>query len=327
MTIYSATSIQEKLISSAIDSMQGIAKDSFNRVKQYEENPKLLESGVWYTCDYMAALQKTAQLKKFEELQEEGHFYLGKAPSDYFVHDIGIGNPAFGFYQFSVRPQKKASDAIKAMKEGLSFLECGTVTHLVQYDAILKTIGQEKFDRIFAANSATLLTFTLTKLTDHPLQILTKEKILSSKETVKKGQFCYLKGYDNYLSKHFLGGGLGYNALCIDDTSTKEKYASLGLPAEGYTMEQMKTVFVDQYNLDPNWEDTLGEAVVSAIPEESLATPRKLKDHKITIKDLEQNGGTVSNIVTEFNFDRITTLAECCLEDVEEWMQIWKSYQ
>lgn len=317
-----STTVKEKIVRYAIESMQEIAKDSFDRLGQYEQNPKVLESGIWYSSDYMTALKKTGQLRKFATLQEQGDYYHGMVPSDYFVHDLELYSPTGkGFYQFTLHPKQCASSAVKAMKQGLCLLECATATDLVQYDAILKTIGPKKFDRIFAAQTKTPLSFNLMHHGKLPLQLLAKARKLSPKETVSKGQFCYLNGYGNFLSKHPLGGHCGFNTLC----SEKERFLGLGLPVEGNTTEQLKSVFVEGYNQTPTWKDILGPRIVSSYfsPTE-LSSLNRWQDHQITIEDLEKDGGTISPAVREFQYDRIEKLVQSSLRGCEEWIHVWR---
>jgi hypothetical protein len=272
----------------AVKTIQKITAGYQYRMKHYLENSNLLDIGIFYPRDYGAALtdyvqQIAARASSFAQcvtdgqalidpsqedlpliearlttFKAEGAFFHGFVSPKYFAmmkKDASI--TGFEFNTFVLKPCVRPSDALKASYKKLSFLGCGECCQISFFRAILKALGEERFNFLFAANGPSSLSLH-NNSADNPILCLIKPPC-SEETPVAKGDLVFFKNIEKYFRRHLHGDGGGYVTLCVDSTPGQEKFTALGLDSEGLSKEEVSEQLRDQYNKEPTFIQMLSD--------------------------------------------------------------------
>lgn len=233
---------------SFIDLLQGILKDTNQRLEIVHQSDEPLKQGIWYALDYYRALaekQKTSAVAKF---QRNDLFFHGHANLD-FVELVQDRNSPTGFapLSFKIRRGVRPSSAVQSIQKGLSFLDCSSVILLAAYQALLQSLGESKFDLLFSSSSP--FPFHLASSGPSPLELLLEKKLIPSESQIRQGDICYFSNIKEYVAKHPSGESRGDRVICIQETP--HLYTGLGLKAEGVDQKEVEYQLWDCYNRTP----------------------------------------------------------------------------
>jgi hypothetical protein len=196
--------------------------------------PKEYNKGIWYFLDYREYMDNT--IRRYDEKYAEGYandnYWEMTAP---FVYKIKAG----------VLPVT----ALQAFLTGLTIADCGSVLVACQYAALLKMIGAEKFNIMFAADTAPL---TISRfIYDHTNPI--SYFFTRSGEAVTSGDMCYFSGLDYFSKKHPLGHARGWSVVCTGKNSCGENlYYGFGrddFKVSSMAQKDLEQIMLNIYNL------------------------------------------------------------------------------
>lgn len=338
---FTRETIEVALVAEAVNSMVAIIHDTNRRTS----NPTATElsGGIFYANEYYKLLLGLTQgsdpavcraaKSRFDAMIRIGSFFHGFVPKDFFSIEKALpGDEASptGYLvgcRYILKDGKKPSEAIAALKRGVSFLDCGAVCNLAYYEALLKVLGPEKFDVLFAANSKTPLSISDADV-KNPLKNLVRTIPIKSLKDIRVGQQVTIPGCMRYPWKHTNGEESNFNTLCSADKPAR-KFIGHGLDPAGMSHEQVVDELLEGYNQDP-----IGNAIVSkAVGEKIQATYgddwktiESMKGHKMTREEFVDDGaGQLKPYVVGFNFDRIFILWQRSLSEAKRQMDEWQS--
>ena len=243
--------LQQECIRVVVETIRGIARDSYFRSYHYRQTPSLLKEGIFYGQGYFTARNRMKQSETLEKFIAEGHFYHGYASPDLFEmvksRDVVTG---FKRLAFVVKKGVLPSDALNGIRKGLSLLDGGTSCQIAYWEAIRHVLG-ERFDILFAADTSTPLRIETANVQDNPIfRLLTPVDTSSSK--IKKGQMICFENVPSYLTKHRLFG-IADNCItiCCDDSDNSPLFTTLGLKFEGEKQDEICGNLFHQFNQYP----------------------------------------------------------------------------
>jgi hypothetical protein len=132
---------------------------------------------------------------------------------------------AHGGYQFTLQPRARPARAIRSIFEGGhdNVLECNSTMVACHYYAMLKTMGDDAFNRRFAGGQELVISPYHKDLpgTDRPHPFdgrLMRRITIAGEDDLLPGDWVYFKNFDDYIQKHpngfwsgehtmYLGGG------------------------------------------------------------------------------------------------------------------------
>lgn len=346
---------KDRVIERALQTVQEISRDTEERLKGAKSKISFLSQGVYYESDYYIALRDAAKNKTFTEKErenaakrlswfiEKNKFYNGIAPSEYFDPEFDQTS-ATGIKRtvYVLKKGKLPSEALKALKQGLTILGCSEVCLVGIYEGLQDVLGQKKFDTIFSE--------CRLRISDdyHPLVRLLETKSIKSAEEIEKGQIIYLNGavynasvldsvsgkiekreVDLYPLKHFWGDGRGFNTMCSD--AIKKIFVGFGLNPDGCSQKEISEVLFQAYNtdaleIDELVSEELAGELKSRCSKEELEMRTNLKTASLKKVEFEQmKGGSIMlHNVVELNGKRIQALADAPMEKVVALFKSWK---
>ncbi len=139
------------------ETVQAIAKDRFYRKQNYSTQLELLNGGIWYRGDYYRALESVAarnpQAAQCMEFLKRNHcFYHAYAPNELFRY-VPKSDAPLGYDPYTLQLQHgvEPSQAIHALlnEKKFAMMTCLMVVQIGQYQALLQTLGSEKFNKLF----------------------------------------------------------------------------------------------------------------------------------------------------------------------------------
>lgn len=312
--------VHTRLQDKTVEIIQDITSDNINR-KGYKENLQLLAKGISYPIDYFNALTETRQQQRIDFFRDRNNFYHGFASAKHF--EMIPDNATHSGKKvgcFILKNGVLPSEALKALREGLSLVGCAEVCQIAQYGAIEDILGTEKFNMLFAANSQTPLIIGSTE----PRNPISRLRIYLLKENpspseIKKGDLVRIANAPLYFSKHLIIGPCqAYNSICVDDTIGSQKFTALGTAPNGLTHNQMKEVLLADFNTSPNSLDYLSrgthQKLMQHIGAEGIATAKSMENLQLTPAEFEAQGGGTISITCELDAKRITALANASLK-------------
>jgi hypothetical protein len=172
-----------------------------------------------------------------------------KMPRSYWVPNV----PNSDFHKpdqsknmdFHTKPGVRASDAVNAVFSGPEcpiYIECLTAMYFLYFQAVLKTIGPDQFDRMFPNGIH-------VSPDSQDINGLIKAECKDSASDLKQGDWVYFYNNGNYLSRHpptdFNNAFQGENAVVM----SRNKYEGFGVDTS--TEMQMKKELLDAYNTVP----------------------------------------------------------------------------
>jgi hypothetical protein len=331
--------VQQRLRDKSSEVICAIAADNFHRANNYQNDMTLLEKGIFYPCEYFEALQYHKQKPRIDFFKNKDCFFHGYTSPSYFWMADDPNSPSgkrVACYALNTWVKEKGkdtttpalpSDALKAMREGLSILGCVEACQIAQYAALEDVLGTEKFNYLFRAKDSITGQSSKTFLmiaqgtSNNPLYRLrvdfTKANLPISK--MKKGDMVYIHNADSYQGKHLTGGAAGYNAICIDDTEGSQKFTALAFPGEGHTLAETEELLLSEYNHPYVSFESFTEKVIAGLTrkcgKEMVANSQA--NRQITTEEFKkQNGGKVT-IICELDAAKITALANSTLAEAK----------
>ena len=318
------------LISRSIEVLREIASDNIRRMKGYKANVQLLDRGIFYPNDYYTALKETHQQKRLDFFLQKGSFWHCYTPTSHFEMvptPIDECYPT-GFLKccFVLKKGAQPTEALVSLREKISLLGCGETCQISYYEAIRKVLGDDKFNKLFAADSPTPLKIGQSRLLNNPIASLMMA--CPTKSKIVKGQINQITNTPLYKNKHIHGHGSTFITLCCDDTPGKELFTTLGLSPEGLTYAQVNEALMAEFNKDSIGTATVTDVVAKCIlegePEEMLEQASELKNKKISslAEFTELNGGGII-LQGELVAKRITLLANSTFEEARLLLDTW----
>ncbi len=309
-----------------VESMQEMVQGS-EKAKQ-EKN---IERGIWYPDEYIQALEGKG--KRYDLLRAKCHLVDGFLPQQFFdplYAQVGEYTKR-RTWSFSPKADRLPSAALKAAKAGLSILDCGAVCQLARYDALLKILGEGKFDRLFGKDHGQPINTTFQddesqplryffRFTDNALALAQRrgKKDSEGNRIVQRGQMVSFQGVDRYKQKFPGGVGGEYNLICLTDTPGQQRFIGHGLPLDGLSEEEIALLMVREYNKVPDHYSRVavaGHEILAQILEERKTD--ELKTHTVSEKKpLKQVKGFDPRSPQDVCIELIADLIERPLEQV-----------
>lgn len=337
---------QNLLIEKAIQTIQEIQTDTQYRLDHWKNDITLLKSGIYYAYRYFKTLgevkndstlaQETRKLAddRLTWFINNDKFYHGIAPNYFRMESCPESLTQMKRNIYVLEKDKLPSDALKALREGITFLGCGEVCLVSYYEALKKVLGEDKFDAIFASNATPLRISADLQ----PLIRILQQREIKSLDDLKKGDLVYIygaavEGIRPYRSKHRWGDMCGYNLICVDDTPKQQKFTTVGygLDPKGNTYEKILKDLSDGYNETPLvMEDIVSAELGKKIKEvhgESIDKGTKL----INDSGLDQipyevfqelGGGEVNSYVYQFDFEKVARLKFLSIQDAVKYFNL-----
>lgn len=249
----------------AIRSMQNICLGFSRRMRDFRKNTALLDGGVFDTRSYFDALLEVKDSseelnKRFNFLLQKGDFYHGRAPARCFsmreakISDFSCftGKVIMGY---RLNSGVSASEALKTLLLGLTFLGPKEVCIVSYYQAILDVLGEKRFNRIFSNFSVRASDL------DSPIYKLLKAAS-SNKEKIDKAEMVYITNSSSYAIKHPFGYLGKHTLLCMDEAEGEEdiedaEFLGLGVDPLGATKDDVVEYLIEGFNKPAVWMDML----------------------------------------------------------------------
>lgn len=300
--------------------VQKIANDYEERKCDAKKNLEALKKGIWYGAEYAEALQSHKQSKRLDYMRNKGHFLVGLFPKPFSQllkneqYPENLSCLKKKSCAAVVKPEYKASEALKSFENELAILDCGSTTQLAFYQALLEVWGEEKFNVIFDPSSSTPLTITPQTGTDSPIlpfmPLSAEPKKLEGKEWAA-GDILYFRNLSTdsprksastppYHSKHPFGISPGQWVTCLSN----QKVTGFGLQSGGYTQEEIKDVLCVEYNKEPDRGFYASEEVRTYFME-GRHLYEKTAQFTISKADFEKQGGGEIVVCLEPNAELI----------------------
>jgi hypothetical protein len=268
----------------------------------------LLADGVFYGNEYMKALDASGQTSRMNWLKEKGCFYHGLAPKRSFemlsdpTSPTGIqGN------HFIVQQGVAPVDALNDMRRGLSFIGCGEVCQLGQYEAVRDMLGDEKFNAIFSATSSTPLR-VCQDLVRNPLLPLCQ---LQKKDPgpFRPGTIVFFGNVPLYQRKHTNGESAGFFTVCC--SREPQLFTSLGLRSSGMSADEIGEVLRRDFN-----QPSIGASMVSEkVARRIVCDDPSLKEVSLSKEEFSSAGGGQIMLSMQLCAQRVDQLAKQSLRD------------
>lgn len=168
-------------------------------------------------------------------------------------------------FTFQMKPGKRPSDAIMAFLRGLTVADCGNVVSICQLTALLKVLGEEKFNAIFSDPYRPL--FISPYING---QVDGKENVASlflksenlngnynlgvvGNRPIQQGEMCQIWGIPEYSIKHPGNFSRLYNTICIGKNEAgKDLFIGFAdfFSDKALTEEEFMLMFINAYNAD-----------------------------------------------------------------------------
>lgn len=205
------------------------------------------DKGVWYDYNYYAEHQNDPATYPWDD-----DWRSGLAPPEYWVRT--------GWMDWTIKPGKSASAAIRAWLEGLTIAECLSCIVAIEIDTMRAALGNNEFDRRYGSEAGPPQDKPLRVqigTAGTPLEGSLKEVDATGvygKRDVKIGDWVYFYNHPKYLLKHPGGAWQGENAVYTgDDSAGRQLFTGLG--AAGKTEDGMLVEMAGAYNVPRNGYD------------------------------------------------------------------------
>jgi peptidoglycan hydrolase-like protein with peptidoglycan-binding domain len=210
-------------------------------------------SGVWYSHNY-----EDEHIKDPERFPWNPDYRNGYANPTYWER--------LGWMEWRLKPNKSASEGIKAWLEGLTIAECFTALVAIELDSVRAAIGDAKFDERFGS--------TTNRLPDESRLHIKQSIVGTSLEGLmkwtdaanagdagvmgnrpaKEGDWYYFYNHPRYLLKHPAGAFQGENAVYMGKNDAGvQLWAGMGVPDTDEV--GMLKEMADAYNVERDERD------------------------------------------------------------------------
>jgi hypothetical protein len=319
-TLLLGAGIEDRVKAVTINIMKAICADSNRRLAGCSKDPDLLNKGIFYSCEYFKALRSTGKAgqKRFDFLFKTGAFVHGFAPKkeffikesspDYHKHSWRVRTGKV-FLGYQIQPGISASNALKAMINGLSFLDCTRVCLLSYYYAIFELLGESRFNLLFANFNFEI---------NNPKNLLSKvtKNPTSTEKEVDTAQIVYVQNMGQYRAKHPFGTAQGYNLLCIEpELPEKTSFLGFGLSESGVSYQGVKDALLREFNEATMADDIFHEKHKSKQHQIASEMARSLNDKKATEPMFIANeGGRIFSSI-KLDFEKLDLLARASSDE------------
>lgn len=224
-------------------------------------------NGFFYPDEYYYKLDGFT--KRRDWLQQRGDFFHGYLPHKLFIHTNrpDLGSPTGKITEFQIRKDVLPSDAMDAVLKQLALVDCSNMCQIAQYQAIRKTIGDEKFNLLFKGRlligdymnkSHPLNPFllpchegshpTVKKIKSAGLTItdplLSKRDIRNEPHHIPVGARVFFQNVDRYPSKHLVGHAASFNVIYAGGN----RYYAFGISSEPVTADRIVEALITAFN-------------------------------------------------------------------------------
>jgi len=170
---------------------------------------------------------------------------LSLAYSKYWSVDIG-GDASLKVKSGDFTP----SEALHALVDYISILDCGKTLTLAKLLALEKLIGTENFNLYFNAEERKL------KISEEPvIDFLYEVQKSIDINDVGIGSIIWLEGVEGYLKKHPHGSGRSFYLLCVGKNESEDD-VFLGFDLNFFdrprTLKEIEEMLIKKYNKEPS---------------------------------------------------------------------------
>lgn len=205
-----------------------------------------------------------------------------------------------GYAHYIVAEGTKATDALSALKNNFSIIDCNMAYEIAYYEAILELIGKNNFNKAFDRSSSTPLTIHLHGNDKTSLKnFMSEQKALpddnpsqqhTPPENLQKGTVYYFRNHKDYLDKHPDGSAQGFNVMFVQKRHNIPCFTAFGFPESGLTPSEISNELLALFNRDP-CDNCQGVPVYDNLAPTAKEAFDKLKEKTITLEELHANGG------------------------------------
>ncbi len=309
--------MEDRIANRIVETLHAIAKDSFERRQGCTKELALITKGIFYANDYIQMCKEadkkireqckvngeeepgqTSVMKRLEWYRAKGHLYHGLVPKEFFdFRSLERSGTGFYPYTFELKYGLAASQALKALREGPSFLDSHAFCLIGVLESVLEALGQEKFDILLGLNKIAPLQLTFgVSAIGNPLLALFRPYVCATINDIKRGDIVHFANVPDYHHKHLHQNKRGIHAVC-SVSGEHPKFTSLGLNPNGASHEEIINVLFAEYNQDPIDElERMTPEVAKKNNEASHIDKRKtlaLKTHKMTLDSFKASQGGV----------------------------------
>lgn len=163
-------------------------------------------------------------------------------------------------YTFEIKPFAIPSQAIQAIFEGPSFLDCGAVLTACCYKALLEIVGEDKFNAFFNGHGKNKLQITiaptfqnnlLSYFTRFSRQAKHQKEGKINQRPLKLGDLCSFQGVKFYHYKFPKGSSGSWNAAYAGRNKNGDQiFVAQNFP-KPLTENEIYELFITKYNLFP----------------------------------------------------------------------------
>lgn len=205
-----------------------------------------------------------------------------------------------GYAHYIVSEGVKATDALSALKNNFSIIDCNIAYEIAYYEAILELIGKDNFNKAFDRSSSTPLTIHLHGNAETSLKnFMSEQKALIDDnpsqqhippKDLRKGTVYYFRNHKDYLDKHPNGSAQGFNVMFVKKRHNIPYFTAFGFPEGGLTPSEISNELLASFNRDP-CDDYQGVPVYDNLAPTTKEAFDKLKEKTITLEELHANEG------------------------------------
>ena len=306
-----------RLNDKSVEVLTEIAKDNAHRMDGFVKDIQLLSKGVFYFTDYFNSLKEKNQTDRINYFRDRNAFFHGHtSPKHFTLADQETSPSGKKVANFVLKNGVLPSEALNAMKNGLSLLGCGEVCQIAQYAALEDILGVDKFNALFASDTPTPLMIG-SQLPTNPISRLRLYLMKENPSSMQKGDLVHIENSANYAAKHVTGHAHAFNVLCADDTLGSQKFIGLGLPPEGLTHDQINALLLNEFNLPldsfERWSPSVRHFFRGMISKST-----ELKDMQLTPERFRELGGGKCTLLCTLDAERITALANSTLAEARK---------
>ena len=205
---------------------------------------EIMQGNFYYSEDF----QKTDEA---QELFPKGfkEYETGYLNSEYFTK--------IEPYQFTLKPDKKPSEALRKIFKGPTIIDCGMATSIAFYKAILEILGDQLFDQYYFTTPLTPLDISITPLRVNSISLhfarissacTENDSGTLGNRPLKPGDFCSFGGVPIYKLKHPNGPYGGYNVIYAGlNEQGQQTFLGHGFK-KPLTEQEIYDLFLTEYN-------------------------------------------------------------------------------
>ncbi len=293
LQIESDAELKELLGLYTAEALEIIDKDNASRMKiilsddaKIDKKRQALQSGVWYSNDYLSAVKKHPE--RFRYLQKREPLKNGYMSPKFWS---SVGNHAFIWKGDSSSP---AEEIVKILAgKSLCLLECMATFAIAQYAALLRVWGKDRFDRVFSGVEDYTLPLKISNYgLINPIYLFLEGEVISDINSICLGDKIGVRNHPLYSVKHPLGSSASWNIVCIE-LEPENKFVGFGFDGQRLTENEIKSILIEEYNKDVfNDDDILGGNARNYMSEHHQRFSNDDCPREIDVSDFEEAENT-----------------------------------